>query len=332
MKKSVNARVAMLFAAAALLLLGLAAPQAWAQATAKSEPASVYPAAIFPFQERGSGATGMGEKISDILFAALSASPQINLVDRADLKKILEEQHLNLSGMVNPSQATQVGHLTGAKILVTGSVIEVDKSLYLVAKIIGTETSRVLGASVKGKSTDELSTLADDLAKKVEATIAKQSGDLVAKEETREDQIKALKGKLGDAKRPKVFIQVAERHIGQPTIDPAVETELMLLCKELGFEVIDPKSGSEGQADVLVSGEGFSELAARHGNLVSVKARVELKATYRKSNEILVADREVTVVVDLSEQIAGKSALQKAALLIAQRLLPAMVQQWNKVR
>ena len=65
---------------------------------------------------------------------------------------------------------------------------------------------------------------------------------------------------------------------------------------------------------------------------MSVKARVELKATYRKSNEVLVADREVAVVVDLSEQIAGKSALQKAALQIAERVLPAVVQQWNKVR
>jgi TolB-like protein len=332
MKRSMNVEMPVLLAIAGLLLCGFAVPQASAQAPAKSEPAAVYPTAIFPFQERGSGATGMGEKISDILFASLSASPQIHLVDRADLKKVLEEQHLNLSGMVNPGQATQVGHLTGAKILVTGSVFEADKSLYLVAKIIGTETSRVLGASVKGKTTDELATLAEDLAKKVEATIAKQSGDLVAKEAKREDWIKALKEKLGDAKRPKVYIQVAERHVGQPTIDPAVETELMLVCKELGFEVIDPKSGSAKEADVLLSGEGFSELAARHLNLVSVKARVELKATYRKSNEVLVADREVTVVVDLSEQIAGKSALQKAGLQIAERLLPAMVQQWNKVR
>ncbi len=58
---------------------------------------------------------------------------------------------MNLSGLANPDEATKVGHLTGAKLLVTGSVIEVDKSLYLVAKIIGTETTRVVGASVKGQ-------------------------------------------------------------------------------------------------------------------------------------------------------------------------------------
>ena len=49
--------------------------------------------------------------------------------------------------------------MIGAKILITGSVIELDRNLYLVAKIIGTETGRVLGSSVKGKTNDDLSEL-----------------------------------------------------------------------------------------------------------------------------------------------------------------------------
>ena len=44
--------------------------------------------------------------------------------------------------------------------IVTGSVVVVDDSLYLVAKVIGTETSRVLGASSKGKADDDLDGLA----------------------------------------------------------------------------------------------------------------------------------------------------------------------------
>ena len=105
------------------------------------EAPAVYPAAVFPFQERGGGVKGYGDKVADILFAKLSANPDLYLVDRADIQKLLEEHELNLSGMVTPGQATQIGQLTGAKILLTGSVIEADKTLYLVAKIIGTETS-----------------------------------------------------------------------------------------------------------------------------------------------------------------------------------------------
>ncbi len=295
-----------------------------------AEEPTVYPTAILPFSERGSGVKGYGEKVSDILFASLVANPELFLVDRADIEKILEEQELNLTGAVAPGEAVKVGHLTGAKILVTGSVIEAGKSLYIVAKIIGTETSRVRGESVKGKTTDELDVLVEQLAEKVGAAVTKHADTLVAKETNREDHIRTLKEQMSSSTRPTVFIHVTERHVGQATIDPAAETELMLLCKETGFEVIDPKSGSAQQADVVITGEGFSEFGMRRGNLVSVKARVEIKATDRVSNKVLATDRQVAVVVDLTEQIAGKSALQKAALEIAQRLLPKVVEGWNK--
>ncbi|MBU4211069.1 MAG: CsgG/HfaB family protein, partial [Verrucomicrobia bacterium] len=263
----------------------------------------IYPTAIFTFQERGSGVKDYGSKVSDILFATLAAKPDLFLVDRADLQKTLTEHELNLSGMVSPDQAIQVGKLTGAKILVTGSIIEADKVLYLVAKIIGTETSRVLGASVKGKTIDEIGALAEQLANQVAETITRDADKLVAKEVKMEDRIAALKKRLGDAKRPVVAINVRERHVGQATIDPAAETELILFCKETGFEVLD-KTGDAKKADITLEGEGFSEFAMRHGNLVSVKARLEVKAVDQATSKIIATDRQTAVVVDLTEQIA----------------------------
>ena len=102
--------------------------------------------ALFPFEERGFAAKDYGAKVSDLLFAKLVVRPELFLVDRNDLKKTLQELELNLSGVVKAGDATRVGQLTGAKILVSGSVVQVDKKLYLVARIIGTETSRVVGA------------------------------------------------------------------------------------------------------------------------------------------------------------------------------------------
>lgn len=289
---------------------------------AESTPA-VYPTAIFTFQERGSGIKDCGSKVSDILFATLAAKPNLFLVDRADLQQTLAEHELNLSGIVSPDQAIQVGKLTGAKIIVTGSVIEADKTLYLVAKIIGTETSRVLGASVKGKTSDEIGPLAEQLANQVAEMIAAEAGKLVAKAVKLEDRIAAIKAALGNAEKPSVIIKVAERHVGQATLDPAAETELALFFKATGFEVLD-KTQNAGKADVLLEGEGFSEFAMRHGNLVSVKARLEVKAIDQATGKIIAADRQTAVVVDLTEQIAGKAALQKAAAEIAERLLPKL--------
>ncbi|MBU0715654.1 MAG: CsgG/HfaB family protein [Verrucomicrobia bacterium] len=311
--------------AMALMMTGIMASGAEEQPKAQTDKTSVvYPTAIFTFQERGAGVKDYGAKAADILFASLAANPALYLVDRTDLQKTLQEHELNLSGIVTPDQAVQIGKLTGAKILVTGSVIDADKTLYVIAKIIGTETSRVLGASVQGKSSDDLAPLVEQLAKQVADIITKEADKLVAKEVKMEDRIAALKKQLGDAKRPIMTINVRERHVGQATIDPAVETELTLFCKETGFEVLD-KTGDAKKADITLEGEGFSEFAMRHGNLVSVKARLEVKAVDQATGKIIATDRQTTMVVDLTEQIAGKAALQKAAADIAERLLPKLV-------
>ena len=315
--------------AAASLTWTFVSPRAQAGDEA-DEKLTVYPLAVFPFAERGRDAKELGAQVTDLMFVNLVTDINLYLVDREDLKKIQDELELNLSGLANPNEATKVGNLTGAKILVTGSVLQVGDSLYLVAKIIGTETSRVLGASVKGSSRDDLDALVVKLAEQVADTVKKRAGDLVAKPVSRADRLAALKKSLGKGKRPKVYVDIPERHIGQATIDPAAETEVTQFCIESGFEVIDPEEGEKSEADILLLGEAFSERASQHGNLISVKARLELKAVDRKSGRVLATDRHTSVAVDLAEQIAGKTALQEAGATLAERILPSLVKPGKK--
>jgi TolB-like protein len=288
---------------------------------------AAYPVAIIAFQERGAEVQGFGNKVADLLFARLASDRGIFLVDREDLKKQLEEQELSLSGLVNPEQAVRVGNLTGAKILIAGSVLQVDSTIHLVGKVIGTETSRVVGVSAKGGAQDDLGAITDELAAKIADAVATRADELIAKEVKREDLIANLQKQLQKGKRPSIWIDIAERHVGQTTIDPAAETEFAVYCQELGFKVIDSDSGARSAADVIISGEGVSEFAARNGNLISVKARLEVKAIDRQSMEVIGTTRHTAIGVDLSEQLAGKSALQDAAARSAQELLVRVANQ-----
>lgn len=284
----------------------------------------IYPAAILPFQERGAGVKGYGPKVGDLLFATLSADANLVLVERGELDKTISEQQLNVSGLVKPDEAAQIGQLTGAKILITGSVTEVDTTIYLVSKLIGTETGRVLGVTVKGKADEDFGPLVEKLGEQIAATIGKQSSKLVAKRVNPADRLAKLKDKLKEGEKPSLSISVTERHVGQPTVDPAAQTEISRFCEETGFTVIDGKKADKN-ADVLITGEGFSEMQGRVGNLASVKARVEIKAVDRKTGKVLATDRQTAIAVDLGEQVAGKTALQEAAAQIAERLLPKLV-------
>lgn len=306
-------------------LIAIVAIVAFAAPTLAEDKRTVYPAALLSFDERGAGVKDYGAKVSDLLFAKLVADPSMYLVDRVDLQKTLAEQSLGLTGAVNPEQAAQVGQLTGAQLLVTGSVLQVDKQVVLVAKIIGTQTSRVLGASVEGKITDDLGPLVGKLAESIVKTVDERAGELVPATADKGDRLAKLKKAIGDKSKsalPSLWVRVSEQHIGQPTTDPAAETELTHLASEVGFTLIDVKEGSQGQADLLVTGEGFSEFAGRVQGLVAVKARVELKVVDRISGKLLFSDRQTTVKVDLAENIAGKTALQEAGALLAERALP----------
>jgi hypothetical protein len=275
--------------------------------------------AVFDFDARDPGVSDLGPKIATLLNATLSAEPNLITVERAELAKVLGEQELSLSGTVSTETAAKVGHITGAKILVTGRIFMVEKDTVMVAKIISAETSRVYGEMVKGRGSP--TDLSSELAKKIASTVTAKGETLIAKAQTREERIAKIKDQLKDARRPTVFVRIPERHYGAPANDPAAETELMNLLQSTGFAVVD----SESKADVVISGEAFSAAAGRKGNLLICKARVEAKATTPKTGEVLAVDRETSVALDLAEQTAGKTALQNATEILASRLLPKLI-------
>ena len=287
--------------------------------TVRAATNDVLTVAVFDFESKDESVTGLGPKVATLVNANLSAEPQIITVERADLEKVLGEQELGLSGTVDPNSAAKIGQLTGAKVLVTGRVFKTDNELIVVAKIIGTETSRVYGELAKGNANASITDLSTDLAKKIAAVVTQKGDTLVAKIETREDRMEQIKKAVQGKKLPVVSVKIGERHFGQPVIDPAAETELGLILQQCGFKLVDDHSTNA--PEVEITGDAFSAFGMRKGNLVSCKARVELKARNQKG-DVLAVDRQTSVAVDITEQTAAKTALQNAAAELAERLAP----------
>jgi len=297
------------------------------QAEDEDKPAPSPPAlAVLVFDERGTGAKDLGTQVTDLLFAKLAAKDGMLLVDRVDLQKILKELELGLSGAVKSNSVARVGQLTGARLLLWGSVIQVDKRRYLLTKLVGAETGRIVGVSVDAPASDELGPLVGKLADKVADALAQRSEELLPKAVTLEARVAALKKQMGQGARPALWVWVPERAVATPRApDPAAQTELVKLAKEVGFPVVDAEEGAKSSAAILVTGEGISEVGGRQGGLVTVKARLEVKAVERATGNVLAVDRQMVVAVDVTEQLAGKAALAEAAANIAERLLPKLV-------
>lgn len=282
--------------------------------------------AILDFETNTPATPELGKQIGEALTATLTGEDGFTLVDRASLARTLQEHELNLTGLVNADQATKIGKLVGAKILVTGKVFPLDKQLFFTAKLIGTETSLVEGVLVKGDKDGSLGDLLMQLADKVAHRLRDRGPKLVAQDDALEDPLPGLKEALAGRKLPKVAVRIGERHVTfapAARIDPAAETEVRMILRDAGFTVIDGTDKEIADAGVkyVVTGEAFSEFAARIATLVNCTARVEIKVVDRKTGEVAYTDRETTRAIDLAENVAGKTALQKAGHQLAIRIL-----------
>ncbi len=314
-------------------------------AEGEAEPVTV---AVFDFEAPAGNLREIGPQVADLLAAGLSGQSGIKLVERAELKRVLAELGLGKTGIVAAEEAAEVGKVIGARILVIGRVFTIDSELVIVARTIGTETTRVFADSAQGALSGPLAPVILELGEKIGSTISERRAELAPKAAAAPDSAAGLRERMAGKKLPRVWVKIEEEHLSRPVIDPAAETEFILILRCCGFEVVEGgqeilsdwarkyfrDSAAEvpplEEVDVLIVGEAFSEGGGRTGNLVTAKGRLEVRALDARTGEILAVDRRTETAVDLAETIAAKTALETAARAAAVGIIPEMTDNWTR--
>ncbi len=102
--------------------------------------------AVLPFDSQGlSGEIG-GIDLVDKLITGLVNSGRFKVIERAQLEKILAEQKLGLTGIIDASTAAEIGKGIGVDAVVLGSVTRANNAVSVDARIIDTETAAIIAA------------------------------------------------------------------------------------------------------------------------------------------------------------------------------------------
>jgi TolB-like protein len=95
--------------------------------------------------------------LADMLSTDLAASGKLRLVERRDLDKLLREQELGLSGVIDEATAPKIGMLAGATRVAFGSFLVASGLLRIDAKVVDSETGVIVAAgSAQGESSRAL--------------------------------------------------------------------------------------------------------------------------------------------------------------------------------
>ncbi|MBD3393257.1 MAG: hypothetical protein GF418_14135 [Chitinivibrionales bacterium] len=103
--------------------------------------------AVMPFESRGSHGPEVGRGIAEYLVAMMQGNPSVDLVDRIEFSKVMEELALSQSGAIDESKALEAGKALAAEFLLLGSISDALGKGMVNARLIQAETGRIVSAS-----------------------------------------------------------------------------------------------------------------------------------------------------------------------------------------
>jgi TolB-like protein len=117
--------------------------------------------AVIDFTDLQGNVTELGRFLAEELSVNLVGDAKgYEVIERNQLKVILQEHRLSATGLIDPQTAKKLGQFAGVDVLVTGTITPFGDSVRVSAKVLDTQTAKMLGATTadipKTKTIEEL--------------------------------------------------------------------------------------------------------------------------------------------------------------------------------
>ena len=299
---------------------------------------------------KGADPEGTAAFILEMARAELGNGEGIELVDRSDLQKGLDELGLAEAALTSgTSEIQRLGNLVGVRYYCTGSILRSGENRMMSVRVVQVATSVYKLAVLKLQKDADVSEAGAELAKLIT--------DKIAQLEKRPDLTKQVREVIAvpeDAERPIVAVRMLETAFAsRPAADPASEISLIEHLKGQKIKTVQlSKRGQSTQpgqrallegedfkayieeakaadVEVVILGEAFSETAGRLGSVVSSRARVEVHVIRVADQEVILTASGYGAASDIAELTAGKKAIEAATEAMCRRFPSELVSNWN---
>ncbi len=138
--------------------------------------------AILPFENKGAS-RDLGDIVLDKMITALVNKERFKILERAQLEKILEEQQLGQTGIIDVSTAARIGKGIGVDAMILGSVaVAQNGSVSIDARVIDTESAKIIVAQdaySRSTSVQSVKEATQDLANKITGNLPLLQGFVI---------------------------------------------------------------------------------------------------------------------------------------------------------
>ena len=196
--------------------------------------------AVLPFETKGIGEELAEMDLLDKLITEFVNLNRFKVIERSQLERILEEQKLGLSGIIDTKTAVKVGKTAGVDVVVFGSIASDKRTVTINARLVDTETAEIItsrDAFSKNLSLINLSEMISAVAQKIKADLPVVNGMVISSGET--DMLIDLGSGKGIKKGMKCHVYREGLPIIHPVSGDTLDTHKELLCEIQVIDVFD---------------------------------------------------------------------------------------------